>query len=142
AAPAAAPALPAKESSAPQAPAPVAKPPQAVMKPRLPELPNPIGEPPPSYRLKPLFETQVRSTDSGGSMLTVEGLLERRLPSPVAGVEYALVMDGRTLHFLTARAGVSLESFVGRRVTVTGTPSRGTASDTALLEVGAISVNE
>jgi len=116
--------------------------PAQAVEPRLPELPEPAGEPPPSLRLKPFFETQVRGVESSANLVTAEGVIERRTPSPVAGVEYALVQDGRTLHFLTARADVNLEGLVGRRVSVSGVPLPSAASEAPLLEVGTASINE
>jgi hypothetical protein len=116
--------------------------PARAVEPPLPELPKPAGEPPPSLRLKPFFETQVRGVESSANLVTAEGVIERRTPSPVAGVEYALVQDGRTLHFLTAHAGVNLEGLVGRRVSVSGVPLPSTASEAPLLEVGTASINE
>jgi len=84
----------------------------------------------------------VRGTESGANVVTAEGVIERRTPSPVAGVEYALVQNGRTLHFLTAHADVNLEGLVGRRVSVTGVPLPSTAAEAPVLEVGTVSANE
>lgn len=116
--------------------------PRPASEPRVPELPKPAGEPPPSHRLKPFFTAQARSLESAENVVAADGLLERRLPSPVAGAEYALVRNGRTLHFLTSHDRVNLEGFVGRRVTVTGVPLPSTASEAPLLEVGSISASE
>lgn len=110
--------------------------------PLVPELPTPAGEPPPSLRLKPFFETHVRGAESAANVVSAEGIVERRSPSPVAGVEYALVRDGQTLHFLTAHADVNLEGLVGRRVSVTGVPLPSAASEAPVLEVGTVSITE
>jgi len=116
--------------------------PQAAPGPQVPELPKPVGAPPASYRLQPFFETQVRNPKSDANVITAEGTLERRSLSPVAGVQYALASDGCTLHFLTAATNVSLEGFVGRRVSVTGVPQQGSAGDASVLEVGSITAQE
>ena len=116
--------------------------PRPAAEPLAPELPKPAGAPPAALRLKPVFETQVRAAESSANVITAEGLVVRRSPSPVAGVEYALVLSGQTLHFLVARADVNLEGLVGRRVSMTGVPLPGTASEAPVLEVRTATITE
>jgi uncharacterized protein YgiM (DUF1202 family) len=105
-----------------------------------PELPVPAGEPPAAYRLKPFFASQVLGAESDGVLAVAEGVILRGALSPVAGADYVLVRDDGVRSLLTARAGVSLESCVGRRVSITGVALHSPAPDLPVLAVSSASV--
>jgi hypothetical protein len=115
---------------------------QAVSMPRIPELPTPRSAAPAAYRIKPIFETQVCGLENGANAVMEEGILERRALSAVAGVEYALVRNGATVHLLLARSGVSLEHFVGRCVGILGVPLQAGSCASPVLDVSMVTLRE
>ena len=70
---------------------------------------------------------------------SAEGQLEREVLSPIEGADYALLSNGSVLHFLTARGVLDLESYVGRRVAVTGVALQGSSLNNPVLAVNTVS---
>ncbi len=130
------------EDAAPSPATPLLKPASPILEIPQGELPEPTSAAPASIRLKPHFETQVGSVNAGGPVITSDGTIERATLSPVEGATYALVRDGRTIHYLSARAGLDLENYVGRRITVTGLAVQGSSTETPVLEISSVTARE
>lgn len=101
-------------------------------------LPRPSGVAPASFRLDD-FQSQICGTECSGTLVTADGLLERRQIAPMSGCKHALVSGGVTLHFLKPRGLLDLEMFIGRQVNVTGIPINAPTLGMSILEVGSIS---
>ncbi|HYF50823.1 MAG TPA: hypothetical protein VEJ63_15520, partial [Planctomycetota bacterium] len=107
------------------------------------DLPVPAGEAPAAHRLNSSNSTLVRNVDQASGRVTSEtGTLKRVDWTPVNGAAYALVENGRVVHYLTAREEMDLSAFVDRGVQVTGTPVVGASSEHSVLEVRSISARE
>ncbi|HYG76944.1 MAG TPA: SH3 domain-containing protein [Planctomycetota bacterium] len=127
----------------------ISQPATPLLRPQLPHieapqtgLPEPTGEAPASLRLQPHFEAQVRNVSTTGPVVSADGILEVCSPSPVAGAEFMLVREGRTLHILSASATLSLDSYIGRRVSITGVPLQGASADQSVLEISSVTARD
>jgi len=121
---------------------PLLRPESPVIAPAQTDLPEPTSAAPASQRLQPHFEAQAGSVKGAGPVVTAEGTVELCSLSPVAGADYALVRDGRTLHVLSAAQSLGLESYIGRRVSITGVPLQGVQSAQAVLEVSSVTARD
>jgi len=131
----------ATEDPAPLPTTPLLKPADVLEAPSQDALPAPTSAAPASIRLQPHFESSVQA-NAGGPVITSDGTVERASLSPAQGADYTLVRDGRTLHYLTAREGVNLENYVGRKITITGVAMQSSASDASILEVSSVTSRE
>jgi hypothetical protein len=90
--------------------------------------------------MKPNAATLVRPVDqASGRVMSDEGTIESTSSSPISGAEYALVRNGRVIHYLMGRERMDLSEFVGQKVQITGTPVIGGGSS-SVLEVSSVSV--
>jgi hypothetical protein len=101
--------------------------------------PIPAGAAPPAERLPLMRVSHVRSFDSG-RVNVVTGVLGPAASAPFDGVRHRLVQTGKTVCFLlSARADVTLDPLVGRRVEVVGIEAdHALGPDTRLLQVCAV----